>query len=208
MKISRRIFIIAIFGTSLFSDPALNSAQANLINFNNWTSETSSPYLNQDYYQYLYSAEVESYNSADFTGEPNGDQTGFYNFQGNIRTVPGTMYEISFTAVNGLVDEVNLAMSFGNLYEGLDLNSAYYNDPKYGRLTYPVDFNFYYEATSDNTLMNFYAAVDSGDGVFVYNVAVTPVPDKQSARFLLGISLMSLFIFRWRVKFDGRQKIK
>jgi hypothetical protein len=203
MKISRRIFIIAIFGTSLFSDPALNSAQANLINFNNWTSETSSPYLNQDYYQYLYSAEVESYNSADFTGEPNGDQTGFYNFQGNISTVPGTMYEISFTAVNGWGnDEARLAVSFGNFFEDLDITEGYYNNPLF------VNFNSYYEATSDNTLMNFYAAVDSGDGVSVYNVAVTPVPDKQSARFLLGISLMSLFIFRWRVKFDGRQKIK
>jgi hypothetical protein len=208
MKISRRIFFIALIITSLFSEFAVNHAQATLINFNNWTSETSSPYLSQGFDQYFYSAGVESYNSAYFSGEPNYEQTGFYNFQGNISTVPGTMYEISFTAVNGLVDEVGLAMSFGNLYEGLDLNSAYYNDPKYGLLTYPVDFNFYYEATSDNTLMNFYAAVDSGDGVSVYNVTVTPVPDKQSARLLLGLSLMSLFIFRWRVKFDGRQKIK
>jgi hypothetical protein len=203
MKKIYRIFFIVITGLFLATS---YRAQGIPINFYNWTSEAANP----SYPTHIQPVEVLSQNSAAFgyieLGFPEtvyGDYFP-YLFAGNLNTLPGAYYEITFTIQNDADFIANASMSFGDFTTNLTsaINVPNYppniNQPRFN----PVNVDVVLQATSDTTLMNFTVNNDLFGVVYVSNVAVTQVPEKQSTAVLLGIGLVSLLIFRSRVRFE------
>jgi len=151
-------------------------AQENLVNFYNWTVETSPPGNILPF--------LDSYNSAAFVGDYNITQPGPAFFQGiitgNIETTPSVTYQISFTMQNGgdyyLGDPT---MSFGNYGMSCDLLAG--ETLAGGDYVFvPENYEFTVVATGPITTMTFDVVADNGQVVSLSNVSVTAVPEPSS----------------------------
>lgn len=177
MSISKSLhgFIMAVLVFGLQSG---GYAQGNLVNLYDWSGETKyAPSPN--YGILLMSSTSVTFYGAYSTNTEGGADHIVPVLAGNLDTVPGTTYEISYTVANDPLHAEfgNGVMSFGSYSNVVDLLAM-------GSPGSSENFDFLFTTSAAVTPMSFSWTIDNGYQATLSSLSVTEVPEASKATLL------------------------
>lgn len=176
--------------------PSLGHAQGNLVNLFNWTNEsTDLPPGSQNGV-----IQITSANSGVFHGAVGTNGSPIQDIlTGNFETIPGTIYEITYTLSHNPQFSFFADVTFGNFTTNVApaIEANTFLGP-YGYSGGMATFDYNALATTTTATMSFSFGLDNSDSFTLSNLTVTAVPEISTLQLFAFGGCALLFAQRWQ----------